>query len=333
MLRVSSLLLFVLAGLVDAQRPVLGAGGPAGGAASPPPATAGHRTARDRQLEAGRRRFADARRRIREDRERFGEERERLGPRGLAGAFGRGPIRGFPAGRRAPIQRAFIATLEGRIARIRDESRRLDITAFGGGASRRLRVECHALRLPDGQFRHLVTVMEGRGPDPAVRERLLIAETPGKVATAWRIEGGAAVPYRKNPLLFPLAGPGHPLLLIDVLPFHPRRQPMELIGRSERDGRPVLHFRADPMAGRPESKELVFRKISALLVGETAQVDGATSRESVASSLKRRAGRLTFERVNVRFRDTARSGANIRLIERKLNRKLDPGLFDPGRFR
>ena len=125
----------------------------------------------------------------------------------------------------------------------------------------------------------------------------------------------------------------HPLVLHDLLPFHPKRYALEVVGEGERDGRPVLHFNARPRVGRRESQGLVFRKITRLLVRSTAHSKGVMTRDVVASKPKRRAGRLGFDKRSVQFRGLPGIAATVSLIERKINSKLDAGLFDPGRFR
>ena len=324
--------------LLPAQRPpaVNSRGTPR---VSPPPSTAGYRIAQARLAAASRRLEAEKRRGVRGE----GDERDTddvdpnlrpFRPRGGGGAFpDRGPLRRFAAAENARRLRDFVGKLDNRIQRTRDESRAWDITAFDGGITRRVRIDHFALRLPDGKMRHRVMVRKVTAGKVELTEQLLIEEIPGEVPRGWRSRDDVVVPYVGNAFLHPIVGVGHPLVLHDLLPFHPKRYVLELVGEGERDGRPVLHFNARALSGRRESQGLVFRKLTRLLVRSTAHSKGAVTREIVASAAKRRAGRLGFDKLSVRFRQPPGVGATVSLIKRQINSKLDPGLFDPARFR
>lgn len=347
MARLTAICLVIVSCLLPAQRP----GGvnsrgtpparPSAGRATPkpPPSSAGHRTAQDRKVEAGRRLEAEKRRGVRGDNEDPDDDDMNPNPRPRrprrgGGAFpDRGPVRRFAPAEHARRLRDFIGKLENRISRTRDETRAWDITTFDGGTTRRVRVDYFSLRLPDATMRHRVMVREVVGGKLKLLDQLLIEETPGELPQGWHLRDGFAVPYLGNAFLYPLAGKKHPLVLHDILPFHPKRFSLELVGEGERDGRPVLHFNARPMSGRRESQDLVFRKITRLLVHVTAHRRGSVTREVAASVPKRRAARLGFDKLSVRFRDPPGVGATVSLIERKINSKLDPGLFDLKRFK
>lgn len=331
--------------LLPAQRPpaVNSRGTPAvsrpSGRATPPASSAAYRTAQARKVAAGRRLEAEKRRGVRgEGNDHDADDMDpNLRPRGPApggGAFpDRGPLRRFAAAEGARRLRDFVGKLDNRIERTRDELRVWDITAFDGGLTRRVRLDYFALRLPDGKMRHRVIVREVTAGKLEITDQLLIEETPGELPRGWRSRGGVVMPYFGNVFLHPVVGGGHPLVLHDLLPFHPKRYALELVGEGERDGRPVLHFNARALFGRRESQDLVFRKITRLLVRSTAHSKGSVIREVVASVPKRRAGRLGFDKLSLRFRVPPGVGATVSLIERKINSKLEPGLFDPGRFR
>ncbi len=321
--------------LLPAQRPPAASNRvsrpPAGRGAPPPASTAAHRTAQNRKVAAGRRLEAEKRRGVRGEGDRA--EDPEAGPPVGGGVPERGPLRRFAPAEQARRLRDFVGKLNNRIERTRDESRAWEVTALGGGVARRLRIDHLALTLPGGGMRHRVILRQMIAGKLKLTEQLLIEETPGERPRGWRLRRGVVVPYVGNVFLHPVGGPGHPLVLHDLLPFHPKRYALELVGEGERDGRPVLHFNARPRVGRRESQGLVFRKITRLLVRSTAHSKGVMTRDVVASKPKRRAGRLGFDKRSVQFRGLPGIAATVSLIERKINSKLDPGLFDPGRLR
>lgn len=345
MLRLASLVLLVLpviAGALSAQRPPATsnrapAPRPPASRATPPARTAGHATAAARKAQAARQLEAERRRGVRSDGRRRPRDGAPLGGGGAGRPVGgggvlpdRGAVRRFAAAEHARRERDFLAKLRNRVIRTRDETRELDIRTFAGGDSRRFKLYYAGLRLPDGQLRHRVTVREVKDGRESFVDRLVIEEHPGELPRAWHTDGGKSVPYVGNALLYPIGGKGHPLALIDVLPFHPDRYRLELVGEGERDGRPVLHFNARPMSARRESQDLVFRKITYLLVRQVAHSKGRVTRQIGDSALKRFAGVLGFTRRSVRF--SSGELATVSLIARRINSKLDPGLFDPSKL-
>jgi hypothetical protein len=322
-----SIVLVLLAALVPAQRPST----PVGRTPTPPSgglerSGAGFETRAERQARHERAREAKERRGL-SDRDKKGSSSDTDTPAPGGGGGGAAPappgLRVVPRGVTEEVRRKLIQ----RAASVHDLHLDMEVRTFGPRhGMRQFAVRYLGRRAAEGSLSHRVSLQEIRDGTTISSRTFLIQEFLGEPVQAWVREKGEAKPYVGSAFMATVAD-DHPLVLFDIMPSEPARYELTVLGQGERDERPHYLVQARSRLGREEEVHLELDRFSLFLLRETAFAGKEPVRVVIPSELEAHDGRTWAMRHRFQF-SPSEAGADVRLINVRLNRKLDPSLFD-----